>query len=133
MPEQEIHQSGTFSTKSGKISTSAECSNSCDFGIIFFFLEVENFPLKWKNFHFAYLGSKVANAKVQNPKAKFRHSGNFSTKSGKISTSAECSNSCDFGINFFFREIFLRWKIFHLWWKIFHIFHLGCKLANEKV
>ena len=67
------------------------------------FLKVENFPPKWKNFHFASLGSNLANAKVQNPKTKFRQSGKFSTKSGKISTSAECSNSCDFGIkNFFF-------------------------------
>ena len=51
MPEKKNHQSGKFSTKSGKISTSAECSNSCDFGIkIFFwkFFEVENFPQKWK-------------------------------------------------------------------------------------
>ena len=66
------------------------------------FLKVENFPPKWKNFHFASLGSNLANAKVQNPKTKFRQSGKFSTKSGKISTSAECSNSCDFGIIFFF-------------------------------
>ena len=71
-----------------------------------FFLKVENFPPKWKNFHFAYLGSKVANAKIQNPKTKFHQSGNFSTKSGKISTSAECSNSCDFGIKFFFSRKF---------------------------
>merc|ERR1711923_269786 len=76
-------------------------------------LKVKNFPSKWKNFHFAYLGSKVANAKIQNPKIKFHQSGNFSTKSGKISTSAECSNSCDFGIKNFFLGNFLKWKIFH--------------------
>ena len=78
-----------------------------------FFFEVEKFPPKWKNFHFAYLGSNLANAKVQNPKTKFRQSGNFSTKSGKISTSAECSNSCDFGIKNFFSGNFMKWKIFH--------------------
>ena len=78
--------------------------------IFFFcnFLKVENFPPKWKNFHFAYLGSKVANAKVKNPKTKFHQSGNFLTKSGKFSTSAECSNSCDFGLKIFFG----KWKIF---------------------
>merc|ERR1711923_338001 len=96
------------------------------------FLKVENFPPKWKNFHFASLGSNLANAKVQNPKTKFRRSGKFSTKSGKISTSAECSNSCDFGINFFF------WKFFEVEdfppkWKNFHIFLHGCNLAKEKV
>ena len=77
------------------------------------FFEVEKFPPKWKNFHFAYLGSNLANAKVQNPKTKFRQSGNFCTKSGKISTSAECSNSCDFGIKNFFSGNFMKWKIFH--------------------
>ena len=87
----------------------AECSNSCDFGIKQIFV---NLPPKWINFHFAYLGSNLANAKVQNPKTKFRQSGNFSTKSGKISTSAECSNSCDFGIKNFFSGNFMKWKIF---------------------
>ena len=84
----------------------AECSNSCDFGIkIFFcnFLKVENFPPKWKNFHFASLNSNLTNAKVQNPKTKFR-------QSGKFSTSAECSNSCDSGIKIFL-EIFQSGKI----------------------
>merc|ERR1712001_189262 len=76
----------------------------------FYFLTVENFPPKWKIFHFASLGSNLANAKFQNPKIKFRQSGKFSTKSGKISTSAECSNSCDFGIKIFFLEIFRSGK-----------------------
>ena len=80
-----------------------------------FFFEVEKFPPKWKNFHFAYLGSNLANAKVQNPKTKFRQSGNFSTKSGKISTSAECSNSCDSAKK---KKFFLKWKNFHLSGKI---------------
>ena len=92
-----------------------------------FFFEVEKFPPKGKNFHFAYLGSNLASAKVQKPKTKFRQSGKFSTQSGKFSTSAECSNSCDFGIKFFFLEIF------PLKWKNFYIFHLGCNLANEEV
>merc|ERR1712001_524857 len=79
----------------------------------FYFLKVENFPPKWKIFHLASLGSNLANAKVQNPKTKFHQSGKFSTKSGKISTSAECSNSCDFGIKIFFFGNFSKWKIFH--------------------
>ena len=55
--EKKIHQSGKFSTKSGKISTSAECSNSCDFGIKNFsfgrgklFTKVENSPPEVENF-----------------------------------------------------------------------------------
>ena len=98
-----------------------------------FFFEVEKFPPKWKNFHFAYLGSNLANAKVQNPKTKFRQSGNFSTKSGKISTSAECSNSCDFGVKKNFSGKFFEVENFPPKWTNFHIFHLGCNLANEKV
>ena len=62
------------------------------------FLEVENFPPKWKIYHFLYLGWNLAYSKVRMPKTKFHQSGKFSTKSGKFSTSAECSNSCDFGI-----------------------------------
>ena len=93
-----------------------------------FFFEVEKFPPKWKNFHFAYLGSNLANAKVQNPKTKFRQSGNFSTKSGKISTSAECSNSCDFGIKFFFWKFF-KVENFPLKWKKFHFLYSGWSWA----
>ena len=57
-----------FSTKSGKFSTSAECPNSCDFGINFFFwdfLEVENFPPKSKNVHFPPSGWVWARFEVQ--------------------------------------------------------------------
>ena len=101
-PKTKFRQSGKFSTKSGKISTSAECSNSCDFWIKIFFFE---------NFSKIFLlGCNLANEKVQMPKKKFHQSGKFSTKSGKFSTSAECSNSCDFGIIFFF----WKWKIFQL-------------------
>ena len=36
--EKKVHQSGKFSVKViGKLSPSAECSNSCYFGVIFFF------------------------------------------------------------------------------------------------
>ena len=45
-----------FPPKSGKISTSAECSNSCDFGINFFFFSFLFSP-KWINFHFFHQGS----------------------------------------------------------------------------
>merc|ERR1712155_374281 len=51
--------------------------------ILEYFFFFATFP-KWKNFHFASLGSNLANAKVQNPKTKFRQSGKFSTKREKF-------------------------------------------------
>ena len=82
MPKKKIHQSGKFSTKSGKISTSAECSNSCDFGIKNFFLEVENFPLKWKKIQLPLFGIKLGVLVCPDEPKIFSQSGKFSTKSG---------------------------------------------------
>ena len=90
---------------------------------IFFgkFFEVENFPPKWTNFHIFHMGCNLANEKVQKPEKKFHQSGKFSTKSGKFSTSAECSNSFDFGK----KKLFLEVENFPLKWKKFHFLYSG--------
>ena len=84
MPEKEIHQSGTFSTKSGNISTSAECSNSCDFGIKIFFgsgkfsTKVEKIPLYLFGMKLGVLVCPDEQKKLL-PKCKI-----FPTKSGNL-------------------------------------------------
>ena len=91
MPKIKFHQSGNFSTKSGKFSTSAECSNSCNSAkkIFFFckFLKVENFPPKWKKFQIFPLGMK------------------FGKREG-----LDAEN-----------KISPKWKVFHQKWKIFDL------------
>ena len=59
MPKKKILQSGNFSTKSGKISTSAECSNSCDFGIKNFSFGSGKFPTKVEKIPLLLFGIKL--------------------------------------------------------------------------
>jgi len=79
MPQIKFHQSGQFSTKNGKISTSAECSNSCDFGIKKFFFGSGKFSTKVKKIPLPLFGIKLGvlvcpdEQKVFLPKWKLFH------------------------------------------------------------
>ena len=82
MPKIKFHQSANFSTKSGKFSTSAECSNSCNSAKKIFFLQlfesgkfstkVEKFPLCIFGLKFGKREGLVAEKK-NSPKWKIFH------------------------------------------------------------
>ena len=80
----------------------------------FFFLQLfesGKFSTKVEKIPILSIGDEIRQTRrSRNRKQNFAKSGKFSTKSGKISTSAECSNSCDFRIIFFFFEIFRSGK-----------------------
>ena len=50
----------------------------------FFFFEVENFPVKWKKFHYLYSWWSLPYLYVRKSKKVFCQNGNFCTKSGNL-------------------------------------------------
>ena len=138
MPKIKFHQSGKFSTKIGKFSTSAECSNSCNSAKKIFFLvhifvsgkfstKVEKIPISLLGMKFGKREGLDAENKIS-PKWKIFHQ--------KVENFRPLQNVPIHAIlqkNFFFFASFWKWKIFHQSGKNSNFIHWGWNLANAKV
>ena len=140
MPKTKFHQSGNFSTKSGKFSTSAECSNSCNSAkkIFFFckFLKVENFPPKWKKFQIFPLGMKFGKREGLDAENKISPKWKVFHQKWKIFDLCRMFQFMQFCKKNFFFATFWKWKIFHqsgkistlhLWTQIWQTRRSSCR------
>ena len=128
MPKIKFHQSGKFSTKIGKFSTSAECSNSCNSAKKIFFLvhifvsgkfstKVEKIPISLLGMKFGKREGLDAENKIS-PKWKIFH------QKWKIFDLCRMFQFMQFCKKNFFFCRFLEVENFPLKWKIFQFLHL---------
>ena len=128
MPKIEFHQSGKFSTKIGKFSTSAECSNSCNSAKKIFFLvhifvsgkfstKVEKIPISLLGMKFGKREGLDAENKIS-PKWKIFH------QKWKIFDLCRMFQFMQFCKIFFFCR-FLKVENFPPKWKNFQFFNWG--------
>ena len=128
MPKIKFHQSGKFSTKIGKFSTSAECSNSCNSAKKIFFLvhifvsgkfstKVEKIPISLLGMKFGKREGLDAENKIS-PKWKIFH------QKWKIFDLCRMFQFMQFCKKKFFFCRFLKVENFPPKWKNFQFLHL---------
>merc|ERR1711923_277927 len=131
-----MDKSGNFSTKSGKFSTSAECSNSCNSAkkIFFFckFFKVENFPPKWKKVQFYPLGMKFGKREGLDAENKISPKWKFFHQKWKIFDLCRMFQFMQFCKKIFFFCKFFKVENFPPKWKKVQFYPLGMKFGKRE-